>query len=120
MPPSRHTTVFWLVFTAFALLSLWFAVDAKVQKDTWVETYSAVGQVWGRLLFAAIGATYILVEGYFMLAELFRRQRFEEGQKLEREKWVDWRRRLEDWERRRDAANANGDQFSEPRPDPPA
>ena len=55
-----------------------------------------------------------------MLAELFRRQRFEEGQKLEREKWVDWRRRLEDWERRRDAANANGDQFSEPRPDPPA
>ena len=55
-----------------------------------------------------------------MLAELFRRQRFEEGQKLEREKWIDWRRRLEDWERRRDAADTSGDRFYEPRPEPPA
>ena len=55
-----------------------------------------------------------------MLAKLFRRQRFEEGQKLERQKWLDWRRRQEEWERRREAAREAGNSFNEPPPDPPA
>ena len=82
-----------------------------------------IGQTLGRLVFTATAISYILVEGQSMLSELYKRARFEEGRAvgraLEREEWQSWRKRLEEWEQRRKAAEDVGATFSEPRPAPP-
>ena len=55
-----------------------------------------------------------------MLAEWYKQQKFKEGQEVERALWITWHEKLAEWEKRRDAAQAAGQPFSEPRPAPPA
>ncbi len=42
------------------------------------------------------------------------------GRALERKVWQEWRRSLEAWEQRKADAKNAGQQFNEPRPNPPA
>ena len=119
MPSSSHIRNFLLVFTALCIVALALVICAEFAEWRWATKFVDVGQELGRLFFTATATTFILVEGGGMLAELFKRARIKEGRALEREEWQAWRVKLERWEQRRDQANAEGKDFTEPRPTPP-
>lgn len=127
MPSATRVRAFVIVFTLFFLAALLFVVVEEFSDVEWVETVLRIAQGIGRLTFVAVAATFILVEGVPMLASWIRRQEIiqareegrEEGRSLERESWLDWKRRLDEWEERRVAAARENRPFIEERPTPP-
>ena len=139
MPPATRIRAFLLVFTAFFIASLIAALMVEFSDAEWIMMVVSIGDRLGRLTFAAIAATFILVEGVPMLASWIRREEvkaaFEkgrteghseghaegrvEGSVLEREAWLAWLGELEAWEQSRAEAEKEGRSFNEPRPSPP-
>lgn len=124
MPSAVNIRNFLLVFASLCGLATILVLLDEFGGYGWADKMVAVGHSMGRLFITATGITYVLVEGKDMLAELYKRARYEEGkqegQQLERAAWTAWRERLESWERRREVAQATGSTFNEPRPAPPA
>jgi len=135
MPSATRVLAFLLVFTALFLFAMMLAVAIEFSDEKWIERLVRIGEGLGRLTLVAIAIAFILVEGVPMLAEWARKQwqkeerekgRVEgraeghtEGRTLEREAWQNWYRELEAWERRKAAAEREGETFDEPRPAPP-
>ena len=123
MPSATRVRAFVIVFTLFFLAALLFVVVEEFSDVEWVESARRIAEGIGRLTFVAIAATFILVEGIPMLASWIRRQEInqarEEGRQMERETWLDWKRRLDEWEERRVAAARENRPFTEERPAPP-
>ena len=86
----------------------------------WAKHTVEISETLGRMFFTATGITLILVEGILMLAEWYKRQKFQEGREVERAAWIAWHEKLADWEKRREDARAADQHFTETRPAPPA
>ena len=123
MQSTRHIGLALLIFTALCVVALVVTVISQFTDYAWADTLVDLGETMGRLIFTALTATYITVEGGSMLSEWFKKARLEEGRRegrqLERAEWIAWRDKLDAWERRREEAALSGQPFNEPRPEPP-
>lgn len=119
MQSTRHIGLALLVFTFFCVVAFILALISKYSDFRWADALVELGQTMGRLIFTALSATYIIIEGGSMLSEWFKKARFEEGRQLERAEWMAWREKLDLWEKRREEAQKAGQAFNEPRPEPP-
>ena len=119
MQSTRHIGLALLIFTVLCIVALVVTLLSKFTDYAWADTLVELGETMGRLIFTALAATYITVEGGSMLSEWFKKARFEEGRQLERAEWLAWRDKLDAWERRREEAMQAGQPFNEPRPEPP-
>ena len=135
MQSTRHIGLALLVFTVFCVVAFVLALLSKYSDYGWADELVDLGQIMGRLIFTALAATYIIVEGGSMLSEWFKKARFEEGREegrqqgrqegrqegrqLERAEWMAYHEKLELWENRREEAQKAGQTFNEPRPERP-
>lgn len=120
MPSASHIGYFLLVFTLFCLASLFLVLGAEAGGWQWAKAVVTIGQELGRLIVAATGITFIIVEGGRMLSELYNRARIREGREQKQAEWEAWYETLKKWEQRREDALERGHPFQEPRPEPPS
>ena len=116
MPSSGHIRLFLFVFAVLCIAAFVVVLIAEFSSQKWAETVVRVGQELGRLIFTAVGVTFIAVEGGVMLAELYKNT----VRKELNAKWQAHEKALIDWMERRDAAVRDGRQFTEQKPQSPA
>ena len=120
MAPTTRPGVFFSVFGGAFLLSfigMGIYVYNQNPTNTIAEHAVAILEAMEPVIvfFAALG--YIVAEGGEMLAEMFKRRRFQEGREEGREEgrqerdsvWHEWYKRME-------SARAKGETFNEPPP----
>ena len=140
MPPASRVPPFLLVFASLLLFALALTIVSEFSDVKWVETIISIGEGLGRLTFAVIAITFILVEGIPMLAAWYKKQMVNEareegraegietgraegietGRAQKQRAWKIWLEELEAWEERRASAESDGKTFTEPRPCPPS
>ena len=80
-----------------------------------LKLFFAVAQGMGSIVIVLTAVTILAVEGFEMLAERYKRKKFEEGKALGQE---EERKRWKAWNERREAAAAKGEAFNDPPPGP--
>ena len=136
-----------MVFAALCLASLILVVAAEISGWQWLKAIERVGQSTGRLIITVTAITFIIVEGGPMIAAWLRRteikQAREEGMEAGRKEgmeagrkegmeagreegadrmhreWQIWRMAMETWQLRKENAEREGREFTEPPPDEP-
>ena len=127
MPPASRVPPFLLVFASLLLFALALTIISEFSDVKWVEKIISIGEGLGRLTFAAVAITFILVEGIPMLAAWYKKEMVreakekgrEEGRAERREAWLNWAVLVREWERRRVEAENEGRPFNDPPPVPP-
>ena len=103
---------FLLLFVLFFSLSLglvvWYEVRHETGDDGW-DTAIAIGMGMSYCVVISTALAYVIVEGAAMLAEQFKKKRYEAGEADRQKKW-------EEWNERRLEADAKGEAFDEPPP----
>ena len=124
MPPASRVPPSLLVFASLLLFALALTIVSEFSDVKWVETIISIGEGLGRLTFAVIAITFILVEGIPMLAAWYKKEMRnkgrEEGRAEKQRAWMLWLEELEAWEQRRASSESAGNTFTEPRHCPPS
>ncbi len=107
---------FLLMFLLLIALTLgvvvWYEIRHETADDGW-DTAIAIGIGMSYCVVISTAFTYVIVEGVAMLAEQFKKKRYDAGRAEERqERDALW----ESWLERRDAALSRGEPFDEPPP----
>ena len=79
MPPASRVPPFLLVFASLLLVALALTIISEFSDVKWVETIISIGEGLGRLTFAAVAITFILVEGIPMLAAWYKKEMVKEA-----------------------------------------
>ena len=77
--------------------------------DDFYTTFENIGRSLAPWMILAFGNSLLLVEGVTMLSERYLKRRYEEGRQEANRKW-------EEWNKRREEAARNNQDFNEPPP----
>ena len=131
IPPSTRIRAFVIVFSVMCALVILLVVVAEFSELKWVKKIEEMGQSAGRMIFTAAAITFVSVEGVPMLAHWLRRAEVqkarEEGREAGREEgedrmyreWQSWSRAMEAWQLRKETAERENREFTEPAPPEP-
>lgn len=113
---SQHFAAFGISSLIMLAVRVYNGVLVTGADPTWHQVIDLIGEKGGSTMAACLGLSSIGVEGGNMvLAELFRRNR---RQKDFAEGAIEMHRRWSDWLSRKEAAEARGEPFTEPPPQP--
>ena len=109
---GQFLLLFLLLFSLTLGVVTWYEFRHETTDDGW-DTTIAVGIGMSYCVVISTAVTYVIVEGVAMLAEQFKKKRYDAGRKEERaERDALW----EAWLERQQAAFARGEPFDEPPP----
>ena len=122
MPEDWQKLYFFLFsiqFLAASALVTWYKVASKTAAASWPDTLIDIGQIISSLTIVIAAESYIVTEVVVVLSEWYREMRYNKGvaDGLARgvaQNQKEW----ENWLRRREAAEAEGREFTEPPPKP--
>ena len=109
---GQFLILFVLLFSLSLGLVIWYEVSHETGDDGW-DTGIAIGMGMSYCVVISTAMAYVLVEGVNMLAEQFKKKRYDAGKAEGREeRQKEW----EAWNERRETAQARGQTFDEPPP----
>ena len=117
LPRETSYIILFLILSLTGLGFVGWDEVRRVTADGFVETVIGILHGMEATVVVSAAMTYIMVEGWTMLAERYQRRRFQEGRAEGRaealaESHADW----EGWLKRKAEAEAKGEDFSEPTP----
>ena len=117
LPRETSYIVLFLILSLTGLGFVGWDEVRRVTADGFVETVIGILHGMEATVVVSAAMTYIMVEGWRMLAERYEKRRFQEGRAEGRtegraEKNTEW----EGWLKRKAEAEAKGEDFSEPTP----
>ena len=105
----RYLILFVVLVVYLTGLAVWYEAFYYT-KDSLPKTIKSIGQEIGSAVATGIAVIAILAL-VVLISERYKQRRYEEGRADERKRW-------EDWNDRRMAAEARGEKFDEPPPSP--
>ena len=121
LPRETSYIILFLILSLTGLGFVGWDEIRRVTADGFVETVIGILHGMEATVVVSAAMTYIMVEGWTMLAERYQKRRFQEGRTEGRaegrtealaESHADW----EGWLQRKAEAEARGEDFSEPTP----
>ena len=122
MPEDWQKLYFFLFSIQFLMASVlvtWHKVASKTAAASWPDTLIDIGQILSSLTIVIAAESYIVTEVVVVLSEWYREMRYNKGvaDGLARgvaQNQKEW----ENWLRRKETAEAEGIEFTEPPPKP--
>ena len=118
MPEDWQKLYFFLFSIQFLMASVlvtWYKVASKTAAASWPDTLIDIGQILSSLTIVIAAESYIVTEVVVVLSEWYREMRYNKGVKdgmaRNQKEW-------ENWLRRKETAEAEGREFTEPPPKP--
>ena len=105
---GQFLLLFLFLFSLTLVVVTWYELRHETTDDGW-DTTIAIGIGMSYCVVISTALTYVIVEGVAMLAEQFKKKRYDAGRKEEHELWRAWYERQQ-------AAFARGEPFDEPPP----
>ena len=113
LPRETSYIILFLILSLTGLGFVGWDEVHRVTTDGFVETVRGILNGMEATVVVSAALTYVMVEGWTMLAERYQKRRFQEGRVEGRvEKDAEW----EGWLKRKAEAEAKGEDFSEPTP----
>ena len=113
LPRETSYIILFLILSLTGLGFVGWDEVHRVTTDSFVETVIGILHGMEATVVVSAALTYVMVEGWTMLAERYQKRRFQEGRVEGRvEKDAEW----EGWLKRKAEAEAKGEDFSEPTP----
>ena len=113
---GQFLLLFLLLFSLTLGLVVWYEVRHETGDDGW-DTTIAIGIGMSYCIVISTAMSYVIVEGVNMLAEQFKQKRYAEAQAKGEAKGEANRQKVwEEWNGRRQEAEARGEAFNEPPP----
>ena len=113
LPRETSYIILFLILSLTGLGFVGWDEVHRVTADGFVETVIGILHGMEATVVVSAAMTYIIIEGWTMLAERYQRRRFQEGRTEGRvESHAEW----EGWLKRKAEAEAKGEDFSEPTP----
>lgn len=113
--------LFSIQFLAVSALVAWHKAASKAAAVSWGDTLIDIGQTASSLTIGIAAESYIVTEVVVVLSEWYREKRYNQGvadgeERGRAEGRAQNQKGWEDWLRRREAAEAEGRDFTEPPP----
>lgn len=113
---GQFLLLFLLLFSLTLGVVVWYEVRHETGDDGW-DTAIAIGMGMSYCVVISTAMAYVVVEGANMLAEQFKKKRYEAGlTEGEAKGHAARQKEWEAWNERRQEAEANGQPFDEPPP----
>ena len=113
LPRETSYIILFLILSLTGLGFVGWDEVHRVTTDGFVETVRGILNGMEATVVVSAALTYVMVEGWTMLAERYQKRRFQEGRVEGRvEKDAEW----EGWLKRKAEAEAKGEDFGEPTP----
>ena len=109
LPRETSYIILFLILSLTGLGFVGWDEVRRVTADGFVETVIGILHGMEATVVVSAAMTYIIIEGWTMLAERYQRRRFQEGRAESHAEW-------EGWLKRKAEAEAKGEDFSEPTP----
>ena len=122
MPEDWQKLYFFLFSIQFLVASAlvtWYKVASKTAAASWPDTLIDIGQIISSLTIVIAAESYIVTEVVVVLSEWYREMRYNKGvadgmARGMAQNQKEW----ENWLRRKETAEAEGREFTEPPPKP--
>ena len=122
MPEDWQKLYFFLFSIQFLMASVlvtWYKVASKTAAASWPDTLIDIGQIMSSLTIVIAAESYIVTEVVVVLSEWYREMRYNKGVKDGMARGVAQNQKeWENWLRRKETAEAEGIEFTEPPPKP--
>ena len=122
MPEDWQKLYFFLFSIQFLMASVlvtWHKVASKTAAASWPDTLIDIGQIISSLTIVIAAESYIVTEVVVVLSEWYREMRYNKGVKDGVAQGIaQTQKEWENWLRRKETAEAEGREFTEPPPKP--
>ncbi len=122
MPEDWQKLYFFLFSIQFLMASVlvtWHKVASKTAAASWPDTLIDIGQIISSLTIVIAAESYIVTEVVVVLSEWYREMRYNKGVKDGVAQGIaQTQKEWENWLRRKETAEAEGLEFTEPPPKP--